>query len=120
MTGEKTDLEKKKHILSNLRSNKNEGEIEVEELENMCAKVSRSTSKRGCEKLKQEIAEIKESWSIHMALIDDVEINIDKGIAQWEQCNSDLSKHHAWFKIYKAIFRNQQLQGTAEEKRAKL
>ena len=39
VTGEKTDLEKKKQILSDLRSNKNEGEIEVEELENMCPKV---------------------------------------------------------------------------------
>merc|ERR1712106_411414 len=120
VSGEKTDLERKKQILCDLRSNKSEGEIKVEELEHMCAKVSRSTSKRGCEKLKLEIAQIKESWSTHLALIEDVEINIEKGIAQWEQFNSDLSKHHAWFKTYEAVFRNQQLQGTSEEKRAKL
>merc|ERR1712106_1136690 len=120
VSGEKTDLERKKQILCDLRSNKNEGESKLSDLENMSAKVSRSTSKRGCEKLRQEIAEVKESWSTHLALIEDVEINIEKGIAQWEQFNADLSKHHAWFKVYEAIFRNQQLQGTSEEKRAKL
>ena len=32
----------------------------------------------------------------------------------------DASKHHAWFKIYETVFRNQQLQATSEEKRGKL
>ena len=97
-----------------------QGEIKLDELTAMSGKVTRSTSRRGCEKLKEEIGEIRECWSTHLALIEDVEINIEKGIAQWEQFNADLSKHHQWFKIYEAIFRNQQLQGTAEEKREKL
>merc|ERR1712242_234008 len=65
-------------------------------------------------------AEIKESWSTHLALIEDVEINIEKALAYWDQFNADLTKHHDWFKTYENIFRNQEHLGTAEEKREKL
>ena len=72
------------------------------------------------EQEKVEMAEIKESWSTHLALIDDIEINIEKALAYWEQFTSDLSKHHEWFKKFENIFRNQQLFGSAEEKRNQL
>ena len=120
VSGEKTDLERKKTILVDLRSNKEEGDFKLSELEEMSNKVSRSTSRRGCEKLKQEIAEVRESWSTHIALIEDVEINIEKGIAHWEQFNDDISRHHDWFKLFEGIFRSQQLQDTAEQKGSKL
>jgi nesprin-1 len=120
VSGEKTDLERKKQILVDLRNNKEEGAFKLAELEEMCSKVSRSTSRRGCDKLRQEIAEVRESWSTHLALIEDVEINIEKGIAQWETFNDDISSHHEWFKLFEGIFRNQQLQDTAKEKGSKL
>ena len=60
VTGEKTDLERKKQILTDLRENKSEGEARVEELEAMLTKVMQSTAKRGCEKLKVEMAETDE------------------------------------------------------------
>ena len=120
VSGEKTDLERKKQILLDLRQNKSEGENRIMEMETMLSKVMQSTSKRGCEKLKTEMAEIKESWSTHLALIEDVEINIEKALAYWDQFNADLTKHHDWFKTYENIFRNQEHLGTAEEKREKL
>ena len=120
VSGEKTDLERKKQILNDLRDNKTEGETRVQELEAMQTKVIQSTSRKGCDKLKVEMAEIKESWSTHLALIDDIEINIEKALAYWEQFTSDLSKHHEWFKKFENIFRNQQLFGSAEEKRNQL
>ena len=120
VSGEKSDLERKKQILNDLRENKAEGETRVQELEAMLTKVIQSTSRKGCDKLKVEMAEIKESWSTHLALIDDIEINIEKALAYWEQFTTDLSKHHDWFKRFENIFRNQQLFGSAEEKRKQL
>ena len=107
----KTDLERKKQILIDLRANKLEGDQKLQELEDMSNKVSKSTSRKGCENL-----EVRESWSTYIALIEDVEINIEKRITQWTQFNIDISKHHAWFKSYEAIFRNQHLQDTAIKK----
>ena len=120
VTGEKTDLERKRQILTDLRNNKEEGDYKMAELDEMCGKVSKSTSRRGCDKLRQENAEVRESWSTHLALIEDVEINIEKGIAQWEQFNNDITTHHEWFKLFEGIFRNQNLQDTANQKGAKL
>ena len=120
ITGEKSDLERKKEIIQDLRNNKNEGEAKLRDLEDMCQKVSKSTSKRGNDKLRRELNEIRESWSTHLQLIDGVEMNVEKVLAQWDQFNADLSRHKDWFKKYEAIFRNQSLQNSAAEKAAKL
>ena len=119
-SGEKSDLERKHELVNELRNKKQEGDVKLQELESMCHSVSKSTSKRGNEKLKREQNEIKESWSTHLQLIEGVEMNLEKVIAQWEQFDNDLKKHKEWFKIYEGIFRNQQLQNNGEEKRAKL
>ena len=119
-SGEKSDLERKKEIIGDLRNNRDEGDHMLHELEEMCSKVSRSTSKRGIEKLKRELNEVKESWSTHMQLIDGVEMNVEKVLAQWDQFNNDLKKHQDWFKKYEGIFRNQQLQNAFKEKKDKL
>ena len=120
ISGEKSDLERKKEIIQDLRNNKAEGETKLKNLEDMCSKVSKSTSKRGIDKLKRELNEIKESWSTHLQLIDGVEMNVEKVLAQWDQFNLELKKHQDWFKKYEAIFRNQQLQNSGEEKKSKL
>ena len=120
VSGEKADLERKKQILVDLKDNKSKGEIRVEELEAMLTKVMQSTAKRGCEKLRVEMAETKESWKTHLAVIEDVEINIEKALAYWDQFNDDLTKHHDWFKHYENIFRNQELLDTVNAKKEKL
>ena len=119
-SGEKSDLERKNELVNELRNKKQEGDVKMEELEGMCHKVAKSTSSRGNEKLRRELNEIKESWSTHLQLIEGVEMNLEKVIAQWGQFDNDLKKHQEWFKLYEGIFRNQQLQNDGAEKKAKL
>ena len=120
ISGEKSDLERKKEIIGDLRNNRREGEGKLSDLESMCVKVSRSTSKRGNEKLRRDLNEIKESWRTHIQLIEGVEINVEKVLAQWDQFNKELKIHQEWFKQYETIFRNQQLQNSCDEKKDKL
>ena len=120
ISGEKTDLDRKHYLLKELKDNKAAGDKRLDELSGLCSAVCKSTSPKGCQRLRQELLEIKESWNTQSACIEDVEINIEKGMGQWKQFENDLARHGDWFKIYEGIFRNQQLQGTLEDKQEKL
>jgi nesprin-1 len=117
ISGEKADLVRKQEILADLRSSKAEGIAKLQLLEETGAKVSKSTSKKGCDKIKRELNEIKESWSTHLQILDGVELNLEKAIALWTQFNMDIEKHQNWFKAKESIFRNQTLYGSLEEKK---
>ena len=120
VTGEKNDLERKRQILDDLKENRTEGDERIQELEIVLEKVLQSTSKRGCEKLKVEMAEIKESWRTHVAVMEDVDMNIQKALAHWDQFDEDLTKHHEWFKQFENIFRNPVVLANASEKQEQL
>ena len=120
ISGEKADLERKQEILSDLRSSKLEGSEKLQVLEDTCSKVSKSTSKKGCDKIRRELNEVKESWSTHLQIVEDVEFNLEKGIALWNQFSSDLEKHQNWFKAKENVFRNQTLHNSLEEKKKQL
>ena len=118
--GEKCDLERKLQVLSELKENKSTGEKKYQELERLCMAVCKSTSSAGCDRLKQELLEIKENWKTHEALVDDVDMNHQKAKGQWKQFEDDLLKHGDWFKVYEDIFKNQSLQGDQDSKRQTL
>merc|ERR1711915_1027029 len=120
VTGEKNDLERKRQILDDLKENRTEGDERIHELEIVLEKVLQSTSKRGCTKLKVDMAEIKESWRTHVAVMEDVDMNIQKALAHWDQFDSDLTKHHEWFKQFENKFRNPVVLATASEKQEQL
>ncbi len=120
VAGDKKDLEKKISLLKELKENKDLGDKKIAELESLCLSVCKSTSPRGAQRLKKELQEVKESWSTHSALIDDVDINMEKAQGQWKQFNDDVLRHSEWFKKYEGIFRNQVLQGSLDEKQRQL
>ena len=120
VSGEKSELERKNQVLLELREKKAEGDERVAEIEEAFSKVMQSTSKRGCEKLKIGNAEIIESWKNHLAVIEDVEINIEKALAYWVQFNDDISKHHDWFKTLEGEFLDQEPCASSDEKEEKL
>ncbi len=120
VSGDKKELEKKTSVLRELKENRELGDAKLRELERFCASVCKSTSPKGSQRLKKELQELKESWSTHVALIDDIDINIEKAEGQWKQFNDDVLKHSEWFKMHEGIFRNQTLEGSLEEKKQKL
>jgi nesprin-1 len=120
ISGEKTDLVRKQEILTDLRSSKSEGDEKLKLLEEIGIKVAKSTSKKGCDKIKRELSEIKESWSTHLQIIEGVELNLEKEIALWSQFNADLEKHQNWFKSKESVFRKQTLHNSLDEKKAQL
>ncbi len=117
VSGEKSDLDRKMLILNELKNSKIAGDAKLGELEAQCSVVCKGTSAKGSQRLQQELQEVKDSWDTHSALIDDVEINVEKADAQWKQFNEDVRKHADWFKHYEGVFREQILQPGLEEKR---
>ena len=120
VAGEKADLEHKAQILAELKQNKIEGDKKLAKLDEMCSVVCKSTAPKGAHRLRHALQEMKESWGTHTLLIEDIEINIEKALAQWKQFDDDMSKHGNWFKIYEEIFHSQIPQGTVDEKEEQL
>ena len=118
--GEKCDLERKLQVLGELKENRTVGEKKCQELEQLCMAVCKSTAGTGCDRLKQELLEIKENWKTQEALVDNIDMNIQKAQGQWKQFEDDLSKHAGWFKLYEDILKNQCLQGSQDSKKQTL
>ena len=51
----------------------------------MCGVVCKSTAPKGAHRLRHLLQEMNESWGTHTLLIEDIEINIEKALAQWKQ-----------------------------------
>jgi len=120
VAGEKADLEHKAQILIELKQNKLEGDKRLSKLDEMCSVVCKSTAPKGAHRLRHALQEMKESWGTHTLLIEDIEINIEKALAQWKQFDDDMLKHANWFKIYEEIYHSQLPQGSLEEKEEQL
>lgn len=120
IAGEKADLELKAQILDELKQNKLEGDKKLHSLDELCSVVCKSTAPKGAHRLRLGLQETKETWATHSLLLDDIEINIEKGLAQWRQFNDDTTKYAAWFKEYEDIFHSQPPYATCEEKEDRL
>ncbi|QQP31637.1 Nesprin1like [Caligus rogercresseyi] len=118
--GEKTDIDHKTSLLKDLKENKALGDKRLSELEAACGVVCKSTALKGCEHLREELNQLKENWNTHEALVDELEINIEKANGQWDQFHSDLDKHLEWFKAHESFFKDQTLMNTLERKRLTL
>ncbi len=120
VSGDNKELEKKMAIAQELHKNKLVGDARLADLEALCMTVCKSTSPKGAVRLKKELQEIKDRWSTHVVLIDDIDINLEKAQGQWKQFNDDIKRHADWFKEYEGIFRNQALMESSDEKQEKL
>ncbi|CAB4070178.1 SYNE1 [Lepeophtheirus salmonis] len=118
--GEKVELDHKTSLLNELKENKVLGDKLLGELDQSCLTVCKSTALKGCDYLKEELNQIKENWNTHEALIDELEINIEKANGQWDQFHSDLDKHLEWFKKYESFFKDQTLMNNLIEKEERL
>jgi nesprin-1 len=120
VTGEKAELEHKAQILNELKQNKIEGDKKLVRLDEMCGVVCKSTAPKGAHRLRHILQEMNESWGTHTLLLDDIEINIEKALAQWKQFDADMTKLANWFKLYEEIFHSQVPQGSMYEKEEQL
>ena len=120
VAGEKAELEHKVQILGELKQNKIEGDKKLAKLDEMCGVVCKSTAPKGAHRLRHLLQEMNESWGTHTLLLEDIEINIEKALAQWRQFDTDMNKLANWFKVYEEIFHSQAPQGNLYEKEEQL
>ncbi|GLH12194.1 Uncharacterized protein GBIM_16929 [Gryllus bimaculatus] len=118
--GEKIDIKKRLATLQSLRDNCLQSEKQLTQLQELCGVVSKGTAPKGVDALQKEVDDLHAAFKQHLDRIGDVEKKLENTLKQWSQFEEQLDQHTKWFRKIEAIFRDQQLQDSVEQKEAQL
>lgn len=119
-SGEKNDINRKLASLALLKKNKEAGNKLLQELINQHERVKISTAPKGIEILDRELNDIRSSFQAHFDEIDSTEARQNATLQQWSEFEKNLDELTKWCRATEAIFRDQQLQSSIEDKSAQL
>lgn len=114
--GEKTDLKRKIATLEQLKANEEPGLKLLNEVLEQCDVVKKCTNPKGIEMINAELKELQATCNAHF---EDVAVNNGKLksiLQQWDEFDANLDELTKWCRATEAIFRDQQLQSTLDEK----
>ena len=101
--GEKASLVDKLEIVGQLKVNLDEGGLQLATLEKQAEVVKASTSTNGFKYLEGDLKEARNSWQAHSALVEDLDMNLEKMLRRWEQYERELCAHSQWIDQYMGL-----------------
>ena len=101
--GEKSSLMEKLEIVGQLKVNLDEGSLQLATVEKQAEVVKASTSVSGFKYLETDLKESKTSWQAHSALVEDLDMNLEKMLRRWEQYERELCSHSQWIDQYMGL-----------------
>lgn len=114
--GEKADLKRKLTTLQQLKSNKNNGKKLLIQLLEQTEIVKKCTSQKGNELISNELKDLQAEFDKYLENIGNNEEKLNVILHQWEDFDSHLDDLSKWCRAAEALFRDQPLQSTLEEK----
>lgn len=117
MFGEKADIKRKISTLQQLKFNKEPVGVKLlDDLIEQSEIVKKCTSPKGIESIDKEIIESANDFNNHFQEVDVNENKLNAVLQQWNDFDKDLDDLTKWCRSTEAIFRDQQLQSTFDEK----
>ena len=101
--GEKSSLLEKLEIVGRLKVNLDEGGLQFATVEKQASVVKASTSAAGYKYLEADLKEPRLSWQAHSALVEDIDMNLEKMLRRWEQYERELCSHSQWIDQYMGL-----------------
>ena len=101
--GEKSSLLEKLEIVGRLKVNLDEGGLQFATVEKQASVVKASTSAAGYKYLETDLKELRLSWQAHSALVEDIDMNLEKMLRRWEQYERELCSHSQWIDQYMGL-----------------
>lgn len=115
--GEKSDIKRKISTATQLKANKEPmGTKLLEDLKEQAEIVKKCTSPKGVEAIDKDIREAIDDFNAHFHQVADNEAKLNAVLQQWDTFDKDLDTLTKWCRATEAIFRDQQLQSTFDEK----
>lgn len=115
-TGEKNDINRKLNSLTLLKKNREYGDKLLKDLVDQYDLVKVSTAPKGVDILDKELNDIRASFNNHFAEIDTTEAKQKATLQNWSEFDRELDDLTKWCRSTEAIFRDQPLQSSIEEK----
>lgn len=115
--GEKADIKRKLAILDQLKANKDAvGQKVLDDLREQAEIVKKCTSPKGNELIDRELAELESDFNNHFLDVDANKAKLAGVLQKWDDFDKELDELTKWCRATEAIFRDQPLQSTIDEK----
>lgn len=114
--GEKSELKRKIALLEQLKSNQDIGQKLLNELVESGEIVKKCTSDNGIDVIESELQELQNDMSNHFNDIAENEKKLQSILTRWNEFDAELEDLTKWCRSTEAIFRDQQLQSSYDEK----
>ncbi|XP_071454862.1 muscle-specific protein 300 kDa-like [Hetaerina americana] len=118
--GEKSDISKRLASIKTLKENQDQGNVLLNNVKDIFAVVSRSTSEKGIESLKKDVDEHENNLKSLYSSVVDVERNLEESLRHWKDFEEQLDYHTKWIRVNEAVFRDQQLKADLKDKEQQL
>lgn len=120
VNGEKADIERRLAGVRSLRGKLPEGQALLSTAQESCIQVVKTTAPKGVESIEKNLTELTENLSSYERDIGGVEKKLENILDDWKNFETTLDAQTKWFRATEAVFREQKLLGSLEEKQQQL